>query len=99
MSSRYKIVVLTRKLHADLAHDKLSCVNTNCLVLEIESDWESYRGCLYSLSYAHILCKKELQNSSMLYFRKCFAEENTERNTVLELKCVFLFAYELERIK
>lgn len=35
----------------------------------------------------------------MFYFRKCFAEENTERNIVLELKCVFLFAYELERIK
>lgn len=49
------MVVLTRKLHADLAHDKLSCVNTNCLVLEMESDWESYRRCLYSLSYAHIL--------------------------------------------
>lgn len=49
------MVVLTRKLHGDLAHDKLSCVNTNCLVLEIESDWESYRVCLYSLSYAHIL--------------------------------------------
>lgn len=50
----------------------------------MESDWESYRGCLYSLSYAHILWKKELQNSSMLYFLKCFAEENTERNIVLE---------------
>lgn len=78
------MVVLTRKLHADLAHDKLSCVNTNCLVLEMESDWESYRGCLYSLSYAHILRKKELQNSSILYFRKCLAEENTERSIVLE---------------
>lgn len=31
------MVVLTRKLHADLAHDKLSCLNTNCLVLEMES--------------------------------------------------------------
>lgn len=56
------MVVLTRKLHADLAHDKLSCVNTNCLVLEMESDWESYRGCLYSLSYAHILGKKKKKN-------------------------------------
>lgn len=52
------MVVLTRKLHADLAHDKLSCVNTNYLVLEMESDWESYRGCLCSLSYAHIQWKK-----------------------------------------
>lgn len=75
------MVVLTRKLHADLAHDKLSCVNTNYLVLEMESDWESYRRCLCSLSYAHIQWKKkELQNSSMVYFRKCFVE----RNIVLE---------------
>lgn len=53
------MVVLTRKLHADLAHDKLSCVNTNWLLLEMESDWESYRGCLYRLSYTHILWKKK----------------------------------------
>lgn len=91
------MVVLTRKLHADLAHDKLSCVNTNCLVLEMESDWESYRGCLYSLSYAHILWKKkELQNSTMCCFRKCFAEENTERNIVLELNAYFYLLVNLK---
>lgn len=60
------MVVLTRKLHADLAHDKLSCVNTNCLVLEMESDWESYRGCLCSLSYAHILWKKKKELKKIL---------------------------------
>lgn len=61
------MVVLTRKLHADLAHDKLSCFNTNCLVLEMESDWESYRGCLYSLSYAHILWKKKKRITKFHY--------------------------------
>lgn len=77
------MVVLTRKLHADLAHDKLSCVNTNCLVLEMESDWESYRGCLYSLSYAHILGKKKKNYKIPL----CAALESVLRGEYREKHC------------
>lgn len=78
------MVVLTRKLHADLAHDKLSCVNTNCLVLEMESDWESYRGCLYSLSYAHVLWKKKNYKNPLCSTLDSVLLRKVERNIVLE---------------
>lgn len=84
VSSRYKMVVLTRKLYADLAHDKLSCVNTNCLVLEMESDWGSYRGCLCSLNYAHILWKKRITKFLYALLQKVFCWGSTGRNFVLE---------------